>query len=403
MTNSGGPSVLCADSCATEGLSLPTLSQPTQSALASFLPPMAIVCNPVDVIGLVTEDQHAQTVETMLTSDELDTLIIVHMSISVTDNNPVAAGIIRGIRAARRAGFKKPVYVCWMAEGDFDRPFIIDGEVIPTYRHPEIPARIISRALSYEAWRHRPVGTIPDYPDADLSKAKAICAKALSDRGSGWLLTEETHALLQAIKVPLAQGSVATTIEGAVKLAKQIGYPVAVKLASHQIAHKTEVGGVRLKLADEQAVRNAFGAIRVRLEQANKLEAMEGVLVQPMVSSGVEILVGMTRDPLFGPLIGFGLGGIHVEIIGDVQFRVAPLTDRDAAEMVQGIKGYRLLTGYRAQPAVDLKAVEEVLLRISRLVEAVPEIIELDLNPIFALPEKQGCTIVDARIRIQLP
>jgi acyl-CoA synthetase (NDP forming) len=401
VTNSGGPGVLCADSCAAEGLRLPALPEATQSALASFLPSMAIVRNPVDVIGLVTEDQHARVVRTLLQSDELDALIIVHMSISVTDNSPVAAGIIRGIRAARQAGFKKSVYVCWMAEGDPDRTFTVDGEAIPTYRYPEIPARIISRALSYETWRQQQGGQIPSYSDTDLSTAKTICAKALADHGTGWLSTEETHALLAAEKLPVISSSIATSAEDALKLAQKVRFPVAVKLASRQILHKTEMGGVRLNLADEQAVRNAFEAIRARLVQADQLEAMDGVLVQPMVSGGVEVMAGMTRDPLFGPLIAFGLGGIHVEILGDLQFRVAPLTDRDAAEMVRAIKGYRLLTGYRGQPAVDVKAIEDVLLRISHLVEAIPEITEIDLNPIFALPEGQGCRIVDARIRVQ--
>jgi len=135
--------------------------------------------------------------------------------------------------------------------------------------------------------------------------------------------------------------------------------------------------------------------------QDHKLDAMEGVLVQPMLSGGVELMVGMTRDPLFGPLLAFGLGGIHVEILNDVQFRITPITDRDATAMVHGIKGYRLLQSYRGQPAADLKAIEDVLLRISRLVEEIPEISELDLNPIFALPEGQGCKIVDARIRVE--
>ncbi|MGQ0666861.1 MAG: acetate--CoA ligase family protein, partial [Nitrospiraceae bacterium] len=401
LTNSGGPGVLCADSCAAEGLSLPELSERTRSTLASFLPPTAALRNPVDVIGFATEDQHAQAVETMLTSDELDALIIVHISVSPKDNGPVAAGIIRGIRAARQAGNnRKPVYLCWMAEGDLDRTFTVDGEAIPTYPHPEIPARVISRAVGYETWRRQPGGQVLSYADADLSVAKAMCARALSDRGSGWLTTEDTHALLAAMKLPLAPGGIATSAEEAVKLARKIGYPVAVKLASNQILHKTEMGGVRLHLADEHAVRDAFDTIRARLAQARKLEAMEGVLVQPMLSGGVEVMVGMTRDPLFGPLIAFGLGGIHVEILGDVQFRIAPLTDRDATELVRAIKGYRLLQGYRGQPAVDLTAIEEVLLRISQLVEAIPEISEIDLNPIFALPEGQDCRIVDARIRV---
>jgi acetate---CoA ligase (ADP-forming) len=404
VTNSGGPGVLCADSCATEGLSVPALAQHTRSALAAFLPRTAALRNPVDVIGFATEDQHARTIETMLKSDELDALIIVHVSVRAEDNGPVAAGIIRGISAARKAGGQeKPVYLCWMAEGDLDRPFVVEGEIIPTFRHPEIPARIIGQALAYNAWRRQPTGKVPAYADVDLATVSAICTKVRADRGSGWLTTEETHTLLGAMKVPLVPGGIAPSADAAVKLAQQVGVPVAVKLASHQIIHKTEVGGVRLNLTNEQAVRDAFEAIRARLAQAHKLEAMDGVLVQPMLSGGVEVMVGMTRDPLFGPLIAFGLGGIHVEILGDVQFRVTPLTDQDAADMVKGIKGYRLLTGYRGQPAVDLKAIEEVLLRISQLADAIPEISELDLNPVFALPEGQGCKIVDARIRVKAP
>ena len=401
LTNSGGPGVLCADSCAAEGLSVPELDQQTQAGLASFLPPMAALRNPVDVIGFATEEQHARAVETMLTSDKLDALIIVHVSVRAKDNEPVAAGIIRGIRAARQAGHtKKPVYLCWMAEGDLDRSFLVDGEVIPTYRHPEIPARILNLALAHDTWQKRPSGQIPAYTDVDLATAKEICTKALTDRGSGWLTTKETYALLQAMKIPVVPCSIATSAEEAITLAREIGYPVAVKLASHQIVHKTEMGGVQLNLADEHAVRDAFESIRAKLTQAHNLSAMEGVLVQPMLSGSVEVMVGVTRDPLFGPLVAFGLGGIHVEILGDLQFRVAPLTDRDTADMVRAIKGYPLLQGYRGQPAVDLKAIEEVLLRISHLAESISEISEIDLNPVFALPEGQGCRIVDARIRV---
>jgi len=401
LTNSGGPGVLCADSCAAEGLTAQELSQQTQSTLASFLPLTAALRNPVDVIGFATEDQHARAVETILTADEVDTLIILHVSVRAKDNDPVAAGITRGIRAARHTiGRNKPVYICWMAEGDLERTFTVDGETIPTYPHPDIPPRIISRAVAYETWRRQPFGKVPGYTEVDLSTVKALCAKALSERGSGWLTTDETHALLTAMKLPLVQGTVATSAAEAVEMASKMGFPVTVKLASRQILHKTEIGAVRLNLVDGKAVRDAFEAIRSRLAQDHKLDAMEGVLVQPMMTGGVEAMVGMTRDPLFGPLIAFGLGGIHVEILGDVQFRVTPLTDRDATAMVHEIKGYRLLQGYRGQPPADVKAIEEVLLRISRLVQEIPEISELDLNPTFALPPGQGCRIADARIRV---
>ena len=181
-----------------------------------------------------------------------------------------------------------------------------------------------------------------------------------------------------------AAGRYLPTADEAAKLAAQIGFPVALKLASRTIVHKTEFGGVRLNLESETAVRQAFLEIQQRVAQDNKLEEMDGVLIQPMISGGVEVMVGMTLDPLFGPLIGFGLGGIHVEILKDVCFRVTPITDRDAAEMVRAIKGYRLLEGYRGHPPADIAAIEDLLLRVARLVEEVPEIAELDLNPVIA-------------------
>jgi len=186
----------------------------------------------------------------------------------------------------------------------------------------------------------------------------------------------------------------------AARLAGEIGFPVAVKLASREIVHKSDVGGVQLNLQNESAVREAYAGIQSRLAREGRLRALDGVIVQPMIASGVELMVGVTEDPLFGPLVVFGLGGIHVEILRDVSFRVTPLTDRDAREMVQGIRGYRLLEGYRGHPPADIPAIEELLLRVSRLVEEVPEISELDLNPVFALPPGQGCLIVDARIRL---
>jgi acyl-CoA synthetase (NDP forming) len=289
-----------------------------------------------------------------------------------------------------------------MAEGDLHRTFTVDGETVPVYRQPEIPAGVISHALAYDAWQQKPAKTIPSYSHIDLAAAKAICTKALAQRGAGWLGSEETYAILAAMNLPVVQCKIAKTEEDAVTLARETGFPVAVKLASHRIVHKTESGAVRLNLQSEQDVREAYQAIRTRLLHDRNLDAMEGVLVQPMLSVGVEVMVGMTRDRLFGALIAFGLGGIYIEILNDVRFCLTPLTDRDATEMVRGIKGYRLLQGYRGQPAADVKAIEDVLLRISYLVEEIPAITELDLNPIFALPDAQGCRIVDERIRLEM-
>ena len=402
ITNAGGPAVLCTDACEAGALAVPELSTQTKTTLATFLPSAAALSNPVDLIASATPDQYAKAIETLLAADEIDALIILYMSVTVMDTADIARGILAGIENGRKAGAKaKPVLIGWMAEGDMDRTFSSQTESIPTYHLPETPALVLSKAATYAEWRQQSAGMVPDFDDLDLSTVRHICADALSRRGAGWLSVEETRTVLSAIRLPVQPGGVARTADEAAALANQAGYPVAVKLASHQIVHKTEVGGVQLNLMDEQAVRKAFDSIRTRLAETNQLDAMEGVLVQPMVTGGVEVMIGVTDDPLFGPLIAFGLGGIHVEIFGDVQFRITPLTDRDAAEMVRGIKAYPLLTGYRGQPSADLEALEETLLRVSRLVEEIPEISELDLNPIFALPPGQGCRIVDARIRVE--
>jgi acetate---CoA ligase (ADP-forming) len=401
VTNAGGPAILCTDACEAEGLAVPELSDQIKTKLAAFLPSTSAVNNPVDLIASATPAQYAKAIETMLAAKEIDALVILYMSVTVSDTAGIAEGIQTGIVNGRKtATGPKPVFISWMAEGDMDRTFSLSTETIPAYSLPETPAFVISKAAAYAAWRQQLPGMVPDFEDVDISSARTICTTALSRRGAGWLTTEETRSLLTAMRLPIESGGVARTADEAVIVARQAGYPVAVKLASHQILHKTEMGGVRLNLMDDEAVREAFESIKTRVEQHSELASMEGVLVQPMVTGGVEVMVGMTNDPLFGPLIAFGLGGIHVEVLGDVRFRITPLTDRDAAEMVREIKGYRLLQGYRGHPAADIEAIEDVLLRISRLVEEIPEISELDLNPIFALAPGKGCRIVDARIRV---
>ena len=296
---------------------------------------------------------------------------------------------------------------------------------MPIYAYPEAAGRVLSKMAAYAAWREQPAGMYLDFEQIQPQVARQICQQALQTRGAGWLTTKETRAVLAALRVPISPGGVAQSADEAVKLAKEVGFPVAVKLASNKIVHKTEIEGVQLNLKDENAVREAFEHIRKQVEQASRTskehgtlageevahtskghhtsgasveEVMEGVLVQPMVASGIEVMMGVSQEAGFGSLIAFGLGGIHVEILRDVRFGVTPLTDRDAKEMVRGIRGYRLLEGYRGLPAADIPALEDTLLRISRLVEEVPQIKELDLNPIFALPQGEGCRIVDARI-----
>ncbi|WP_447974739.1 bifunctional acetate--CoA ligase family protein/GNAT family N-acetyltransferase [Nitrospira sp. Kam-Ns4a] len=412
VTNAGGPGILCADACEAGGLTLPRLSDQTRAALAAFLPPTASVTNPVDLIASAGPADYQRAIEILLASDEADALIVIYIPLDPGDVQAVARAIRDGVaagRAARPAATAPaPVLLCWMGEvPDWDSreraPDALAEAHLPCYAFPEAPARVLGRMAAYAEWQAQPLGMMPDFDDLDWAAARETCRRALEQRGAGWLAAEETRTVLAAVRAPLPPGGVATTADEAAALARRIGFPVALKLASRMLVHKTEIGGVRLHLTDEAAVRRAFEDLRDRLARDGRLDVMDGVLVQPMVSGGVEVMMGVVQDPLFGPLIAFGLGGIHVEILGDVAFRVTPLTDRDASEMVRSIKGFRLLEGYRGHPPADVAAIEELLLRLSRLVEELPEIVELDLNPVFALPPGRGCCIADARIKVAPP
>jgi acetyl coenzyme A synthetase (ADP forming)-like protein len=402
VTNAGGPAILCADAAEAAGLSVPTLSQAVRDRLAAFLPAAASLGNPVDLIASATAEQFRRAVATVLTSGEVDALVVIYVSVDPAMAQEIARAIGDGVAASRTPSVPpRPVLACLMPEKDTRSLSVSPGESIPCYAFPEAAARVLGRLACYAEWRRQPPGTAPALPDADPAAARALCRKALAQRGAGWLTTEETRAVLWAMRLPVVPGGVARTADEAAAVAHGLGFPVAVKLASHRLVHKTEIGGVRLNVPDEAGVRQAFAAIHDRLAADHNLDAMEGVLIQPMVRGGTEVMAGVTHDPLFGPLVAFGLGGIHVEILGDVCFRVTPLTERDAGEMVRAVRGYRLFQGYRGHPPADIPAIEDLLLRVGRLVEDVPEIGELDLNPVFVLPPGQGCRILDARLRVE--
>jgi acetate---CoA ligase (ADP-forming) len=403
LTNAGGLGILCADSCEANGLIVEPLLEKTMNRLRQFLPATASVRNPVDMIASAGADEFRQAVEILLSADEIDSLIVLTIDVGLADMAAVGNGICAGVIGARALhGAGMTVLACLMDEQIGRKPISADSERLPNYAFPENAARVMGKLANYSDWRSQPEGMIPEFNDIDPGAARTICRSAISKQESDWLSAEDARKVLAALALPLPSGGFCRTADEAARVASELGFPVAVKLASRQIVHKTEVGGVSLNLQDETAVRRAFMEIRNRLAQAGNLDAMDGVLVQPMISGGVELMIGVTQDPSFGPLIGFGLGGIYVEILKDVCFRITPITDRDAKEMVRSIKGYRLLEGYRGHPSADIKAIEDLLLRVSRLVEEVPEIAELDLNPVMALPPGHGCLIVDARIRVEL-
>jgi len=401
LTNAGGLGILCADTCEANGLLVQEPSDATKMLLKEFLPATASVMNPIDMIASASADNFSKATEILLCDNQVDSLIVLTIHVGLADISAIARGIASGVAAARvSGGAGKPVLTCIM-DGDKMRDAgAVNGERLPNYAFPENAARVLGELANYADWRRQPQGVIPDFDNLQPQTARAFCQTILQERGTGWLGAEEVRRVLKDFSLPLPTSATCGSANDAVQAARNIGFPVALKLASRQIVHKTEFGGVQLNLQNEAAVRAAFANIRQRLADANRLDAFDGVLVQPMIAGGVELMVGVTQDPSFGPLIAVGLGGIHVEILKDVCFRVTPLTDRDAQEMVRSIRGYRLLEGYRGHPPADIAAVEDLLLRVARLVEEIPEITELDLNPVIALPPGQGCLVVDARIRL---
>lgn len=402
VTNAGGPGILCTDACEAAGLQVPLVSDKTRAELKSFLPAAAALNNPVDMIASAPPEHFRRTVELVMQDEQVDSIIVIYIPVGTADNKAIMEAVAEGVAAGRAAGAKdKPIIAVMMTEDHANVPMKVGTETLPRYLFPESAARVLSKVARYAEWRTSPPAIIPDFDDVDTARARAICRKALTEREGGWLLTEEVREVLKAFKLPLPPGGVAKTADEAVRIANEIGYPVAVKLDSVKLVHKTEVGGVLLNLKTEEAVRKAFDAIKARVHATGQPDAMNGALIQPMLSGGVEVMCGVTEDPLFGPLIAFGLGGIYVEVLKDVNFRITPLSVQDANQMIHSIKGEKLLRGYRGQPPADVDALQELLLRTSHMVEEIPEIMELDMNPVFALEPGKGACIVDCRIRVR--
>ena len=401
VTNAGGPGILAVDACEAAGLSVVPFSATTRDRLAAFLPAEASLGNPVDMVASAGPKEYRRAIDIALTTEEVDALIVLYIPIETSRVVETLDAIRAGIAAGRAGGAgAKPILACVMSNAPRPPPLLVDRERVPTYAFPENAVRALARVAHYAEWRGQPPGLFWGFEDIRTDDARGVCQAALHSRGNGWLTAEETSAVLGAFGLPQAAGTIAHSADDAAALAHVLGFPVAAKLAARRIPHKTDAGVVLLNLGSEEAVRRAYSEITTRAKTLTAEDEIEGVLIQSMLS-GVETMIGVAEDPLFGPLIAFGLGGIHVEVLGDVSFRVAPLTDRDADELLHGIRGLPLLNGYRGHPAADLEALREMLLRVSRLASEVPEISELDLNPVIALPPGHGCRIVDARIRVR--
>jgi acetate---CoA ligase (ADP-forming) len=380
VTNAGGLGILCADACEAAGLTLPALAEETRKELRAVVPPEASLANPVDLLGSAVGSTYEAAIPPLLRDPAIDALIVLFVPPVVAGADEIADAIARALDGEVVAD--KPVLACVISAGG--TPERLQTAPVAAFDYPESAARALGHAAERAEWLRRPQGRVPELDGIDGSTAARVVAEA----GEGWLEPRELRELFEAYGVPLVQERHCVSVEAVVGAAEELGYPVVVKTASAGV-HKTERGAVAIDLRDEDAVREA--ATRIGLP----------LLVQPFLQGGVELLVGAVQDPVFGPLVALGPGGTFAELIGDAAFRLAPLTDVDAKEVVLGGKAGTLIRGFRGRAPADAQAVIDLVLRISKLVEDLPWIAELDLNPVIA--SSHGCVAVDARVRVAAP
>jgi acetate---CoA ligase (ADP-forming) len=383
LTNAGGLGILCADACEAARLELPSPSEETSAALRANLPAEASIVNPVDMLGGATAASYEEALRLLLDDSRFDAVVALFAPTVTATAEEVAAALER---SARDATADKPVLAVVMSAEGIPAPLRARERRVAAFAYPESAARALGRAADRAEWLRRPQGHVPEIQGIDRGGARGVVDRALAESDDAWLTPPDVRELLLAYGVPLVPEQVAGTPDEAVAAARELGYPVVVKTAAPG-AHKTELGGIALDLRDEEAVREAVDRVGAP------------VLVQPMLTGGAELLAGVVQDPVFGPLVAFGPGGVLAELIGEASFRIAPLTDVDAEELVTSGKAGRLVSGFRGAPPADAGALTDLVLRLARLGDELPEVAELDLNPVFALPDR--CVAVDARVRIR--
>jgi acyl-CoA synthetase (NDP forming)/GNAT superfamily N-acetyltransferase len=393
VTNAGGAGVLAADACGDHGLAVPALAPATRRRLAGLLPPGAAVKNPVDTTAAVGQDAFRACLEEVAADDGIDAILAVTVPTAIAD-------LCQAVCAAQVA---KPLAAAALEQRETVRPMRCAGHqggpadvpaVIPCYAFPEGAARALGHAASYHAWRGRQRGQVPEFGGLRTADAKAcVTAFLRAHPDGGWLPQDAIRELLGCYQIPIVPATLAGSEREAVQAAAGFGGPVVLKAEAAGLVHKTEAGAVKLGLRGEQEVRAAYAELAAAFGSR-----LTGVLVEPMLSGGVEVLAGVVQEAVFGPLVVFGLGGVATEVLGDHAARLTPLTDADADDLIHGVHAAPLLFGHRGTAPVDTAALADLLLRVSRLADDLPEVAELDLNPVIATQD--GAQAVDARIRV---
>ncbi|MFA6955655.1 MAG: GNAT family N-acetyltransferase [Thermoanaerobaculia bacterium] len=389
VTNAGGPAILAADAAEAGGLRLAMLSEETTSTLRAMLPVAASVANPVDMIASATAEQYERAIELLLADDGVDAVMVIYIPV-MPEHAEGVASVIRNATSTSRP-IAKTIVANFMGAQEWRGKL----NPVPSFPFPERAASALATASRYAEWRRKPIGIAPEFADIDRDALRAIVDREL-ERGGGWLEPAESDAMLRAVGLSLVQTRVAADAEEAMQIAREIGYPVVLKASGPNILHKSDVGGVKLNLSDPWAVRAAAEELKTKFG-----EELTGIVVQAMITSGPEVMIGAVRDPTFGHLLMYGAGGTLVELLKDVAFRIHPVTDVDVADMLEEVKTTRLLHGYRGSAPADAAAVQDAILRVSTLIELCPEIEELDINPLKVL--EKGAIAVDFRVRVEKP
>ncbi|CAJ36198.1 acetate--CoA ligase alpha subunit [Methanocella arvoryzae] len=393
VTNAGGPGIIATDACERYGLKIATLSTETVDKLKTTLPPAANFYNPVDVLGDAPARLYEFALNTVLADDGVDGVIVVATPQSMTD--PV--GIAEVIAKAKKTT-DKPILPCFVGGVVMDEGVkVLRKYKLLNYNAPERAAYTMRMLTKYNSIRNR-VFEKPRQFEVDKDTVRKVIDDARKAGIS--VLGLEALPVLEAYGIPTLKYRIVDSADKAVATAKEFGYPVVMKIVSPQIVHKSDVGGVRVGLDSDEAVLNAYNKMMRDVKVAVPHCQISGVLIQQMAVGGKEVILGVNRDPQFGPLIMFGLGGIYVEVLKDVQFRVAPLSEHDALGMIYGIKAHQLLEGVRGEKPADIEKLVEFLQRLSQLVTDFPEILELDINPVKVYEKGTGCLALDARMTI---
>lgn len=399
VTNAGGPGILLADACEAQGLALPEPTPETQTALRVFLPAQAGLANPVDMIASASPEHYARTLEAVGADPNIDAVIVIYIPPLVTNPDEVAQAIAQG---AGTVPAHKPVLTVFISSRGAPQALGTGPRgKLPSFSFPESAALALAAAVRYGRWRQRPRGTPFKLSPFAHNAVRAVVDRILDGATEPlWVQPADLDTLLRAAGIEFAVAE-QTTLADAVDTAERLGYPLVAKAISPDVVHKSDIGGVIMGLNSAAAVATAVATLAERMQEVGV--RLDGILLQRQVADGLEALVGVTTDPTFGPLVVCGLGGTLVEVLRDVAFGLPPVSDIDAAEMLAKLRAEKLLDGYRGAPPADREALMAVILRISALVESIPELRELDLNPVKVLQPGEGAVVVDCRMRIGPP